>query len=115
MSNSIKGTVKTLPVQTMKKDGAPMNKWSFRIDVPDDKFPQVIEFSMFGKTKEHFNFKIGDPVSVTFKLQGREWGDRCFIEVIAWFVEEDKSASMNNSLKKALDKNNEDEQEEFPF
>ena len=116
MSNSQKGTIKTLPVQTMKKDGTPMNKWTFRIDVADDKYPQVIEFTIFKKTYGNFNFKIGDPVDVTFKLGGREWGERCFIDAVAWFVEEDKNAEMNNNLKKAMDKNNEDDQDDsLPF
>ena len=116
MSNSQKGTIKTLPVQTMKKDGTPMNKWTFRIDVPDDKYPQVIEFSIFKKTYDNFNFKIGDPVVVTFKLCGREWGERCFIDAVAFFVEEDKEFSMNQSLKKAMDKNEEDSEEDsLPF
>ena len=56
MANSMNGTIRTLPVQTKKKDGTLMNKWTFRIDVYDDKYPQVIEFSMFSKTKENFNW-----------------------------------------------------------
>ena len=81
------GILRTLPVQKKKKDGTPLNMWDFRLAIPDEKYPQVIPFMLFQKGMDEFNANVGDTVTVTFTLGGKEWKDKCFAEPKAFKVE----------------------------
>jgi len=97
------GQVKTLPKQQVKKDGSLMNKWSFRLDVFDEKYPDVIEFTLFEKGKDEFEGNVGDTVRVVFTLGGREWNGRCFIEAKAFAVELVEKNNQTTVEEKLLD------------
>ena len=74
------GVIKKLPEQVIKKNGQPMNAWTFWVEQYDDKYPQTIEFKLFQKGMDEFDAKIGDKVEIDYVLGGREYSGRVFLE-----------------------------------
>ena len=67
------------PVQTFKSG---FEKQEVVINDKDAKFPQEIAISfMRDGVKKLAEYKVGDHVTVTFAIQGREWNERNFVDL----------------------------------
>jgi len=59
----------------------------FVIEVPDDKYPQMVKFQLVqDKCALVDEFSEGDTVTVDFDLRGREWNGKYFTNLQAWRV-----------------------------
>lgn len=59
----------------------------FVIEVPDDKYPQMVKFQLVqDKCALVDEFSEGDEVTVDFDLRGREWNGKYFTNLQAWRV-----------------------------
>lgn len=60
----------------------------FVLEINESQYPQLIKFQLTQDKCELIdNFDIGDIVSVSFDLRGREWNDRFFTNLNAWKIE----------------------------
>jgi hypothetical protein len=75
MAYDIKGTVKRIgPTETK---GEKFTKRALILDVEDGKWPQVVELQATGDRCGHLDpINVGDAVTVSFNLRGREWTGR---------------------------------------
>ena len=73
MSYEIKGTVKRVgPVET--KGAKAFKTRDLILDVEDGKFPQVVALQATGDRVALLDpLRVGDAVTVTWNLRGREW------------------------------------------
>lgn len=61
-------------VNETKQVSARFTKREFVVEVPDGKYPQMIQFQLSGdRCAVLDDFRVGDQVRVTFNLRGREW------------------------------------------
>ena len=61
-------------VYETKQVSARFTKREFVVEVPDGKYPQMIQFQLAGdRCSVLDDFRVGDQVRVTFNLRGREW------------------------------------------
>jgi single-strand DNA-binding protein len=61
-------------VYETKQVSARFTKREFVVEVPDGKYPQMIQFQLSGdRCSVLDDYKVGDQVRVTFNLRGREW------------------------------------------
>lgn len=71
-----------------EQKGATFQVRQFVIEVPDDKFPQMISFQL---TQDRCtlidDYTEGDQILVDFDLRGREWNERFFTNLNAWRIE----------------------------
>lgn len=81
----ISGTVKRIfPEQTFESG---FNKREFVLTTENDKYPQDIKFECHKDRVELINgLKPGEPVQVRFNINGREWNERYFVNLIAFDV-----------------------------
>lgn len=60
----------------------------FVIEVPDDKFPQMVKFQLTqDKCALIDDYSEGDEICVDFDLRGREWNDKYFTNLNAWRID----------------------------
>jgi single-strand DNA-binding protein len=58
------------------------------LDDQADKYPQQIAVEFGGKAMEAVaNVKVGDIVTVTFNLRGREWNGKWFVNLSGWKIQ----------------------------
>ena len=88
MSYDIKGNVKRIgAVETKGAKG--FKTRTLILDVEDGKFPQVVELQATGDRVSLLDpLNVGDAVTVTFNLRGREWtgqnGTKVFNSLDVW-------------------------------
>ncbi|MEN8773307.1 MAG: DUF3127 domain-containing protein [Akkermansiaceae bacterium] len=87
MANSFEltGTLKVL--QDTQTFASGFSKREFVIEVPDGKYPQLIKF---GALKDKISIldsvSIGDELSVTFDVRGREYNGNYYVDLNAWKI-----------------------------
>ena len=87
MANSFEltGTLKVLNDTQTFASG--FSKREFVIEVPDGKYPQLIKF---GALKDKISIldsvSIGDELTVTFDVRGREYNGNYYVDLNAWKV-----------------------------
>ena len=87
MANSFEltGTLKVL--QDTQTFASGFSKREFVIEVPDGKYPQLIKF---GALKDKISIldsvSIGDELTVTFDVRGREYNGNYYVDLNAWKV-----------------------------
>lgn len=86
MAYEMKGTVKVIgEVQTF---GSSFTKREIVITTSDDKYPQDIRMDAIkDRTALLDDFKVGDPVKVSFDIRGREYNGRYFVDLSVWKIE----------------------------
>lgn len=85
-----KGTIKRIGAIEQKSEK--FSKRALILDVPDGKYPQVVEFQATGDRCALLDtFQPGDEVTVTWNLRGREWtganGVRVFNSCDIWKIQ----------------------------
>lgn len=91
MTYEIKGSVKRVgPTETRGAKGFQMR--NLILDVEDGKFPQTIELQATGDRVALLDpLRVGDAVTVTWNLRGREWtgpnGTKVFNSLDVWRVD----------------------------
>jgi len=106
MANSFEltGTLKVLEdTQTFASGFA---KREFVIEVPDDKYPQMVKFETVREKIDLLNsLSVGDEVKVTFDIRGNEYNGRYYVNLNAWKIEGGSGGSGggNSSSKAAPD------------
>jgi len=82
----LSGTVKLIfDEQTF---GSGFNKREFVVTTQNDKYPQEIKFECLKEKVELVDkLKTGDKVKVTFDINGREWNEKYFVNLIAFRIE----------------------------
>lgn len=87
MANSFEltGTLKVL--QDTQTFASGFSKREFVIEVPDGKYPQLIKF---GALKDKISIldsvSIGDELTVTFDVRGREYNGNYYVDLNAWKI-----------------------------
>ncbi len=87
MSESIQviGTIKV--IQDTETFPSGFSKRIGVITTPDDKYPQDIAVEFFkDKTELLDSFSVGDEVSATCNLRGREYNDKYYVSLNAWQI-----------------------------
>lgn len=113
----VKGTIKVIgEVQEFGSNGFKSVKWV--LEIPDEKYPQSVEFESTQKNAEGFvkNNKVGDAVEVKFGLRGREWTNpqgetKYFNSLNAWFV----SKQEGSVPQVAQSAGNQEDNNDLPF
>ena len=101
MSYEIKGNVKRIgAVETKGAKG--FKTRSLILDVEDGKFPQVVELQATGDRVSLLDpLSVGDAVTVTFNLRGREWtganGTKVFNSLDVWKLDVTSKAAPASS------------------
>jgi hypothetical protein len=87
MANSFEltGTLKVL--QDTQTFASGFSKREFVIEVPDGKYPQLIKF---GALKDKIGMldsvSVGDELTVTFDVRGREYNGNYYVDLNAWKI-----------------------------
>lgn len=86
MSYDLSGTVKKIfPEQTFASG---FNKRAFVVTSEADKYPQDIQFECLKDKVELVDkLKEGDKVKVSFDINGREWNEKYFVNLVAWKID----------------------------
>ena len=85
MGYEMTGTVKVVLDEQTFASG--FNKREFVLTVEDGKFPQEICFeTVKDKTSMLDNLNVGDKVTVSFDIRGREYNGRYFNNLHAWKI-----------------------------
>ena len=86
MSYELTGTVKEIFDEQTFTSG--FNKRAFVVTSEADKYPQDIQFECL-KDRVELVGKLskGDKVTVSFDINGREWNDKYFVNLVAWKIE----------------------------
>lgn len=96
MSESVIVTGTVIKVEAPVAFGSKgFRKATIVIKTEDDKFPQSIPVEASGKKADLFveaNIMVGDTVTASCNLQGREWQNRFFLSLSAWKVESDSQS-----------------------
>jgi len=89
-------------------------KREFVIKTTDDgDYPQDIKFELVkDKTSLIDKYNIGDRVTVFLNIRGREWNEKYFVNLVAWKLEGQGTASAPVA---APDTVSAEEAEEIPF
>ena len=101
MSYEIKGTVKRVgPVET--KGAKAFKTRNLILDVEDGRFPQVVELQATGDRVALLDpLRVGDAVTVTWNLRGREWtgqnGTKVFNSLDVWKLDVTSKAAPSAS------------------
>jgi hypothetical protein len=87
MANSFEltGTLKVL--QDIQTFASGFSKREFVMEVPDGKYPQLIKF---GALKDKIGMldsvSVGDELTVTFDVRGREYNGNYYVDLNAWKI-----------------------------
>lgn len=86
MSYELTGTVKVIFDEQTFASG--FNKREFVVTSEADKFPQDVKFECL-KDKVDLVSKLnkGDKVKVSFDINGREWNEKYYVNLVAWRIE----------------------------
>lgn len=72
MAYDSKGTIRV--IGDTQKVSEKFSKRPFVVEIPDGKYPQLVEFQLTGdRCSVLDDFRVGDEVRVTWNLRGREW------------------------------------------
>lgn len=115
MSYELSGTVKEIfPEQTFASG---FNKREFVVNDGAEKFPQDIKFECLKERVELVGkLKKGDRVKVSFDINGREWNEKYYVNLVAWKIEADAgSATADEDQPPPFDPGDEVLDEEVPF
>ena len=92
MELAVEGTIKRIGQVVTISDKFKKVEWC--LSLPDDKYPQTIQFETIQDKADMFvkHNNVGDEVRVKFGLKGREWTSpkgelRVFNTLDAWFTE----------------------------
>lgn len=77
--------IKVLPLQSGEGKNGLWQKQEFVIEVPG-QFPKKVCFSLWGDKVTQFPIKEGDPVTLNFDLESREFNNRWYTEARVWRV-----------------------------
>jgi len=82
----LSGTVKKIFDEQTFASG--FNKREFVVTTQDDRYPQDIKFECLKDNVELVNkLSEGEPVKVTFDINGREWNEKYFVNLKAFRIE----------------------------
>jgi len=85
-SFELTGTIKIFMEEMTFPSG--FSKRDFVITTPDDKYPQDIVFSCLKDKAAMLNsLSVGQEVTVSFDIGGREWNDKYFVNLNAWRIQ----------------------------
>lgn len=99
------GEVETLPTNSTEKR-------IFVIEIEPGQYSQQIGFELFKDKVVLINsFKIGETVTVSFNIRGREWKGKYYVNLQAWKI------SASSATKPAISKEPEPigEPDDLPF
>jgi len=86
MSYEVKGILHA--IQDTRRVSEKFSTRSFTIKVADDKYEQFITFELINdRTDMIDSFGIGEELTVSFNLKGRQWQEKYFNTLEAWKVQ----------------------------
>ena len=77
--------IQLLPVQTGQGKNGTWKKQDFILET-GDQYPKKVCIAVWGDKINMSNFKIGDPVEVSFDVESREYNGRWYTDVKAWKI-----------------------------
>lgn len=77
--------IQMLGVQTGQGKNGPWKKQEFIMET-NDTYPKKICIAVWGDKIDMSQFRIGDPVQVSFDVESREYNGRWYTDVKAWKV-----------------------------
>lgn len=114
MAYELTGTVKVIYDEQTFASG--FNKREFVVTDEADKYPQDIKFECLKEKVELVSkLKKGDKVKVTFDLNGREWNEKYYVNLVAWRIEAAGAGSAADDEPPPYDPADEILDEEPPF
>ena len=85
-SYTAKGSI--IAIDEIQTFSSGFQKREFVIEIPDGKYPQSIKFEVLKDNVERLSpFVVGDEITVTFDLRGREYNGKYFTNLVAWKIE----------------------------
>lgn len=72
----------------------------FVLEIEPGQYSQQVAFELFkGKISLINAFKLGDTVTASFNVRGREWNDKWFVNLQAWKI---SSSSVKDPIDEAI-------------
>lgn len=90
MNFETQGTLKSVAPTRVISDKFSVRE--FVVEIPDDKYPQTVQFQVTNDKCETLTYPIGTMLDLTFELRGRQWTDpktgevKTFNSLNAWKV-----------------------------
>lgn len=89
--------VKILPPKTVVSSKGTWISQDYLLDV-QDKFSREVLFNVFGQEKiDKFAISLGEIVEVSFNIETKEFNNKYYTSVSAWFVKKISGGSNNNN------------------
>lgn len=86
MSYEVKGILHA--IQDTRRVSEKFSTRSFTIKVTDDKYEQFITFELINDRTDMIDaYGIGEELTVSFNLKGRQWQEKYFNTLEAWKVQ----------------------------
>lgn len=86
MSYEVKGILHA--IQDTRRVSEKFSTRSFTIKVSDDKYEQFITFELINDRTDMIDaYGIGEELTVSFNLKGRQWQEKYFNTLEAWKVQ----------------------------
>jgi len=86
-----------LPVQTGSGKNGTWKKQEFILET-EGQIRRKIHFSVWGEKIDQFNLRTGEPVTVSFDLESREFNGRWYTDAKAWKISRTASDSSGGSV-----------------
>ncbi|SRR6266700_3797119 len=83
-----------LPVQTGQGKNGTWKKQEFILET-GDTYPKKVCIAVWGDKIDISSFKPGDPVTVSFDVESREYNSRWYTDVKAWKIVSARQAAGN--------------------
>lgn len=78
--------IQILPLQEgVSKAGKPWKSQTFVLET-GGQYPRKVPIKLFGDTVDRFPLQVGQDVTASLDIDGREWEGRWFAEVRAWNI-----------------------------
>ena len=101
-NNRLKLTGKIVKILPPKTGVSAKGTWisqDYLLDV-QDKFSRKVLFNVFGQEKiDKFAISLGEIVEVSFNIETKEFNNKYYTSVSAWFVKKISSGNNNNDSK----------------
>lgn len=101
-NNRLKLTGKIVKILPPKTGVSAKGTWisqDYLLDV-QDKFSRKVLFNVFGQEKiDKFAISLGEIVEVSFNIETKEFNNKYYTSVSAWFVKKISSVNNNNDSK----------------